>query len=224
MNESKYTAISVLTEGKADQDQSLGGYTPPVAPVAMEKDNSSEVARTLEALPRRMLIILHSRFGKKAKWKGSPLWTFISDITAHGSTYSCDICHALGWNPHQDCALANLRNEDNRPELSPIIQDTETASATTANSPDNNRKMFEAGWNAGFQEALEPDRFPDQNRCEVRYREIFPSASKPESASVSALPAKSPDEGVGLHETEYLETFILGLIYLTTPSQIEPCK
>jgi hypothetical protein len=34
-------------------------------------------------------------------------------------------------------------------------------------------EIFEAGWNAGFQEALEPDRFPTQNRCEVRYREIY---------------------------------------------------
>lgn len=33
---------------------------------------------------------------------------------------------------------------------------------------------FEAGWNAGFQEAQEPDRFPYQNRCEVRFKELFP--------------------------------------------------
>lgn len=38
---------------------------------------------------------------------------------------------------------------------------------------ERDREMFEAGWNAGFQEALEPDRFPEQNRCEVRYREML---------------------------------------------------
>lgn len=37
---------------------------------------------------------------------------------------------------------------------------------------------FEAGWNAGFQEAQRPDRFPSQNRCEALFRELFPTANK----------------------------------------------
>lgn len=40
-------------------------------------------------------------------------------------------------------------------------------------------EIFQAGWDAGFQEALQPDRFPDQNRCEVRYREIFSVGTEP---------------------------------------------
>lgn len=44
---------------------------------------------------------------------------------------------------------------------------------------------FESGWNAGFQEALEPDRFPDQNRCEVLYRELFTRLTTPVVIEVS---------------------------------------
>lgn len=40
-------------------------------------------------------------------------------------------------------------------------------------------ELFQTGWDAGFQEAQEPDRFPWQNRCEVRYRELFPLAVSP---------------------------------------------
>jgi hypothetical protein len=28
-----------------------------------------------------------------------PLWSMVSDLTAHGSTYSTRICRELGWNP-----------------------------------------------------------------------------------------------------------------------------
>jgi len=30
--------------------------------------------------------------------------------------------------------------------------------------------VFRAGWDAGFQEALQPDRYPHQNRCEMAYQ------------------------------------------------------
>jgi len=30
--------------------------------------------------------------------------------------------------------------------------------------------VFQAGWDAGFQEALQPDLFPHQNRCKMAYQ------------------------------------------------------
>lgn len=38
----------------------------------------------------------------RRKYKGRPLWSFVADMTGHGSTYSTQICKGLGWNPEQD--------------------------------------------------------------------------------------------------------------------------
>lgn len=38
--------------------------------------------------------------GKK-KYRGLPLWSFVGELTGHGSGYSRDICMANGWNPVQ---------------------------------------------------------------------------------------------------------------------------
>lgn len=47
------------------------------------------------------------------------------------------------------------------------------------------RDVFIAGWSAGFQEALTPDKYPDQDRCEVAFQEwlkdqlVSPSTPEP---------------------------------------------
>jgi hypothetical protein len=35
-----------------------------------------------------------------------PLWSMVSEITAHGSTVSADICRELGWDPGANARLA----------------------------------------------------------------------------------------------------------------------
>lgn len=37
----------------------------------------------------------------RSKYKGQPLWTVVSDITGHGSTYSKLICNGFGWDADQ---------------------------------------------------------------------------------------------------------------------------
>lgn len=55
-------------------------------------------------------------------------------------------------------------------------EDARIASALTrSHSHKEPYAIFEAGWNAGFQEAQETDRSPWQNRCEVRFKELFPT-------------------------------------------------
>lgn len=48
-----------------------------------------------------------------------PLWAIVSDLTGHGSSYSCRICQELGFDPHQvvrrrtdlkQCPTANPAN------------------------------------------------------------------------------------------------------------------
>jgi hypothetical protein len=35
----------------------------------------------------------------------TPLWAFISDVCAVGSTLAIEICKEMGWNPHQDGSI-----------------------------------------------------------------------------------------------------------------------
>ena len=45
----------------------------------------------------------------RGKYKGSPLWAMVSDITSHGSTYSVEICLQSGYDPNQKCSVKELR-------------------------------------------------------------------------------------------------------------------
>lgn len=58
----------------------------------------------------RETIILNAHMRLSKKYKGVPLWSFISDICAVGSHSACDICRELGWNPHQDGAVQLTRS------------------------------------------------------------------------------------------------------------------
>ncbi len=43
------------------------------------------------------------------KYRKTPLWAMVSDITGHGSTYSVEICLQAGYDPNQNCGLAKLK-------------------------------------------------------------------------------------------------------------------
>lgn len=36
---------------------------------------------------------------RQRSWRGQPLWSLVSELTAHGSTYSTEICRGLGFDP-----------------------------------------------------------------------------------------------------------------------------
>lgn len=50
---------------------------------------------------RALVINAHQLLGKR--YRGSPLWSLVSDLTGHGSTVSCDICTSVNLNPCQPC-------------------------------------------------------------------------------------------------------------------------
>jgi hypothetical protein len=73
-------------------------------------------------------------------------------------------------------ALADLAARLRQLHASSGIEDLRhAADALEALSPSMprtcSRAVFEAGWDAGFQEALTPDTHPDQDRCAVAYAE-----------------------------------------------------
>jgi hypothetical protein len=43
------------------------------------------------------------------KYRNSPLWAMVSDITGHGSTYSVEICLQCGYDPNQNCGCEKLK-------------------------------------------------------------------------------------------------------------------
>ena len=43
------------------------------------------------------------------RYRKTPLWAMVSDITSHGSTYSVEICLQAGYDPNQNCGSAKLK-------------------------------------------------------------------------------------------------------------------
>jgi hypothetical protein len=43
------------------------------------------------------------------RYRRTPLWAMVSDITSHGSTYSIEICLQAGYDPNQNCGSAKLK-------------------------------------------------------------------------------------------------------------------
>lgn len=52
-----------------------------------------------EARQRCMIQNVHRMV--RQKYKGSPLWSFVSEATGHGSGYSIEICKINGWDAFQ---------------------------------------------------------------------------------------------------------------------------
>lgn len=78
-------------------------------------ENSESVKASPENLPKnapaqkgclanvdRVVMLLNAHAHLRKKYRKVPLWAFVSDITGHGSGYSCDIAREQGWDPHQD--------------------------------------------------------------------------------------------------------------------------
>jgi hypothetical protein len=70
-----------------------------------------------------------------------------------------------------------MRNEneeqDHNAALTEVVTESALVPASVAphDGVSDERRIFTAGWSAGFQEALEPDRYPDRDRCEDAFRE-----------------------------------------------------
>lgn len=50
--------------------------------------------------PHRLIYGAVSVVRSHRKWRGQPLWTLVSEMTGHGSTYSMEICEDVGFDPH----------------------------------------------------------------------------------------------------------------------------
>lgn len=44
----------------------------------------------------------------KARYRNSPLWSLVSDLTGHGSQASAELCRDAGYDPHQKCGAKYL--------------------------------------------------------------------------------------------------------------------
>ncbi len=45
----------------------------------------------------------------RSRYRGSPLWALVSDLTGHGSTISAEICQQAGYDPCQPCGSKMLK-------------------------------------------------------------------------------------------------------------------
>ena len=64
----------------------------------------------------RVLRNAHQSFRNANRCKGVPLWSFVADLTQHGSGYSIAICLALGWNPDAKASDPLIENPINQPD------------------------------------------------------------------------------------------------------------
>lgn len=77
--------------------------------------------------PHRLIYGAVSVVRRFRAWKGQPLWTLVSEITGHGSTYSMEICEDIGFNPHHKIGDPLER----RPEP-PVLPTSEARDAVSA--------------------------------------------------------------------------------------------
>lgn len=59
---------------------------------------------------RLRLLIGNSHRLLRRKYRGSPLWALVSDLTGHGSTISAEICKQAEYDPNQMCVVQKLHN------------------------------------------------------------------------------------------------------------------
>ena len=80
----------------------------------MSNSIPSNLLQTLR--PKRLLLNAHSKM--RNKYRRIPLWSFVSDVTGHGSGYSSQICHECGWVPDQDGSKPLVWDDTNPSEPS----------------------------------------------------------------------------------------------------------
>lgn len=55
-------------------------------------------------------IIINCHAIMRNKFRGSELWSLVSQITGHGSGYSVEICKSANLDPFQPCGVKHLRD------------------------------------------------------------------------------------------------------------------
>lgn len=58
---------------------------------------------------RLRCLIMNAHRLLRPKYRGSPLWALVSDLTGYGSTTSCHICRSVGLEPVQMCDEVTLK-------------------------------------------------------------------------------------------------------------------
>ncbi len=55
-------------------------------------------------------VIINCHRVLRGKYKSSPLWALVGDVTGHGSQYSREICIQSNLDPDQSCWNKDLKN------------------------------------------------------------------------------------------------------------------
>jgi len=62
--------------------------------------NAKSPSELLDGRSREIIlrnVYLHTR--DQPRWRGTYLWSWVGAMTGHGSGYSMQICHEMGWDP-----------------------------------------------------------------------------------------------------------------------------
>ena len=59
--------------------------------------------------PRLTCLISNAHRLLKARYRKSPLWALVADLTGNGSTTSAEICRDAGYDPNQPCDTKHLK-------------------------------------------------------------------------------------------------------------------
>jgi hypothetical protein len=63
------------------------------------------------------LIIANAHQVLRYKYRGTPLWALVKDLTGHGSGYSQEICLSADYDPDQMCGVAHLKDVDKQSKI-----------------------------------------------------------------------------------------------------------
>ena len=70
---------------------------------------SDEFHEQVSTMVETILLNLHHK--EYRKLKGAPLWAFVRDTCAVGSTRAREMCRQYGWNPDQDGSVTLVRTQ-----------------------------------------------------------------------------------------------------------------
>lgn len=105
-NDPDHCTYSDCPTAFCDKDGSTHSLQRPCsANLRMEGQNARAIIKNCHALLRH-------------KFRGSPLWSMVSQITGHGSGYSHEICKSANLNPSQECGRKALEDDSPNDKLS----------------------------------------------------------------------------------------------------------
>jgi hypothetical protein len=62
--------------------------------------NATSASQLLDGRSREMILrCVFEHMKDLRRWRGTYLWSWVSAVTGHGSGYSTQICHEMGWDP-----------------------------------------------------------------------------------------------------------------------------